>query len=314
MRAGYTYMQVCMLDTKSDEGNRPGENGAGEMQLAGATVAITGGARGIGRATATAFRDVGARVVVGDLDHDLARDAAAELGGGAQGLPLDVADPDSFAAFWEQAELPGRPVRVLINNAGIMPTGSFLEESERSTDLQLAVNLRGVINGSRLAGLRMPGHGGGAVVNIASLAGATGFPGVATYSATKFAVVGLSQALRAEFEPLGVRLHVVLPGVVRTELSAGMQLPEALRGFVTVDPEDVAAAVVDVVRRERFARTVPRRLGGLLSVSALVPDRPRRAAQRRTGYDQVLTGADPAARAAYERRVAGQAADGAGPQ
>lgn len=274
-------------------------------RLIGSKVAVTGGGRGIGRATAAAFRAAGARVVIGDLDEGLAVATARELGG--VGLRLDVADPASFAAFWDAAGADGDPVRVLVNNAGVMPTGPFVEEDEATTDLQLAVNLRGVLNGCRLAGRRMPEAGGGAVVNIASLAGATGFPGVATYSATKFAVVGLSQALRAELEPSGVGVHVVLPGVVRTQLSAGMRLPRAFQGFVSVDPEQVADAVVASVRRGRFRRTVPRRLGGVLRVADAVPDGLRRRLERATGYDGVLVGADPAARAAYERRLAEQA-------
>lgn len=273
------------------------------MDINGSTVLITGGGRGIGRATAVAFARAGARVAVGDIDGPLAEQAAKAIGNGAVGVGLDVTSVDSFARGWRQAEEVAGPIRALVNNAGIMPTGSFVEESEASTDRQVAVNLRGVLNGCRLAGRQMAG--GGAIVNIASLAGATGFPGVATYSATKFAVVGLSQALRAEFEPLGIAVHVVMPGVVRTELSAGMRLPAALRGFVTVDPEDVAEAVVRAVAGGRFDTKVPRRLGLLLRTASLVPDRPRRAVERRTGYDEVLTGADPEARRAYEARIAG---------
>ena len=273
------------------------------MNIKGKTVLVTGGARGIGRATAEAFVARGARLVIGDIDEELAREVSGELGGRALGLPLDVTSPTSFATCWGEALAAFGRVDVLVNNAGIMPTGSFVDESETSTDRQIAINLKGVINGCRLAGRHM-GVGGGAVVNIASLAGATGFPGVATYSATKFAVVGLSQALRAEFEPLGISLHVVMPGVVRTELSAGMQLPAALRGFVTVEPGDVARAVVRSVETGRFDSKVPRRLGVLLRSSSFVPDRARRGLERRTGYDDVLTGADPDARRAYEERIA----------
>lgn len=273
-------------------------------RLSGVKVAITGGGRGIGRSTAAAFRAAGARVVIGDIDADLATRTAGEVGG--LGLPLDVTDAASFQEFWGAAEQDGEPIRVLVNNAGIMPVGRFVDEGQSATDRQLAVNLGGVINGCRLAGRNLPLAGGGSIVNIASLAGATGFPGVATYSATKFAVVGLSAALRAEFEPLDVSVHVVLPGVVRTELSAGMRLPTALRGFVSVSPEDVADAVVATVRCGQFRRTVPRRLGLVLRAADLVPDGVRRRLERWTGYDDVLVGADPAVRAAYERRILGE--------
>src|SRR5205807_6604079 len=116
--------------------------------LAGLAVAITGGARGIGRATAQALLAQGARVAIGDIDQALAEGTAAELGSGTVGLPLDVTNRDSFAAFLEAAEDRLGPLDVLINNAGIMPVGPFVEETDATAKRMVDINVHGVIFGS----------------------------------------------------------------------------------------------------------------------------------------------------------------------
>ena len=149
--------------------------------LAGKVIAITGGARGIGRATAAALIAQGARVAIGDIDAQLARRTAEELDAGTIGLPLDV----------------------LINNAGIMPIGPFVEEPDATADRMVDINVRGVIIGSKLALQRFVPRGRGHLVNIASVAGKAGIAGGATYCATKHAVVGLTEALRQELRGRG---------------------------------------------------------------------------------------------------------------
>ena len=166
--------------------------------LGGKVVAITGGARGIGKATATALVRKGCRVAIGDLDLELAEKTAAELGGGTVALPLDVTDRSSFAAFLDEAERQLGPLDAVINNAGIMPVTPFVEESEESVHRQIDINLHGVITGTQLAIERLRPRGTGYIVNLASQAGKAGIPGIATYSATKHAVVGLSEAVRTE--------------------------------------------------------------------------------------------------------------------
>src|SRR5690242_15088685 len=113
--------------------------------LAGQVVAITGGARGIGRATAQVLLAQGARVAIGDIDSELVERSAQELGGGTVGLHLDVTDRDSFAAFLDEVENRLGPLDVLINNAGIMPIGSFIEETDSCANKMIDINLRGVI-------------------------------------------------------------------------------------------------------------------------------------------------------------------------
>src|SRR5690348_2261725 len=119
--------------------------------LAGDVVAITGGARGIGRATAAALIAQGARVAIGDVDAALATTTANELGAGTLGLPLDVTDRASFAAFLDEVEARLGPLDVLINNAGIMPIGPFVEETDACAQRLVDINIHGVIYGSKLA-------------------------------------------------------------------------------------------------------------------------------------------------------------------
>src|SRR5262249_37243091 len=172
--------------------------------LSGKVVAITGGARGIGKATATALVAKGCRVAIGDLDLALAEETAAGLGGGTIALGLDVTDPAPFESFLEETERQLGPLDAVINNAGIMPVTPFVEESEASLRRQIEINLIGVLTGTQLAIERLRPRGDGYIVNIASQAGKGGVPGIATYSATKHAVVGLSEAVRAELRGTGI--------------------------------------------------------------------------------------------------------------
>ena len=204
--------------------------------LNGKVVAITGGARGIGKATAAALVSKGCRVAIGDLDLTLAEQTAAALGGGTVALALDVTDRASFARFLDEAEHQLGPIDVIVNNAGIMPVTPFAEEGEDSVRRQVDINLHGVITGTQLAIERMTPRHGGHIVNIASQAGKAGIPGIATYSATKHAVVGLSEAVRAELRGSGVEVACVMPTVVNTELTSGI----GQRWVKPVEAEDVA--------------------------------------------------------------------------
>ncbi len=228
----------------------------------GFVVAVTGGARGIGLATARAFAAAGADVVIGDVDVESAGEAAAEIGGRA--TALDVRDPESFAAFIAAAG----DVDVLVNNAGVAYGGAFLDTPPEMRDLQLDVNLRGVINGMAAVLPGMVERGRGHVVNVASLAGRLATPGAAIYTATKFAVVGLTEAVRAELHDSRVRVTAVLPTFVRTQMTEGLPLDH----IPTATPEEVARAILRVVRRGGPATViVPRWLGGLPRLAAFTP-------------------------------------------
>src|SRR3954469_21486024 len=233
--------------------------------LHGKVVAITGGGRGIGRAMARALAAQGARVAVCDLDGDTATAGAAELGGDAIGLAVDVTDHAALVAFVDTVEERLGPLDVMINNAGIMPVTPLVDEDDASIARQLELNLRAVIVGTREAMRRMTPRRTGHIVNVASVAGRAGFPHLATYCATKHGVVGLSEAVRAELRGSGVEVSVVMPSIVRTELTAG--LAEA-RGVKSVAPEDVATEIVSALRKPRFDVFIPRSTGPLVSLGA----------------------------------------------
>ncbi len=269
--------------------------------LDGQVVAITGGGRGIGRATAAALIAKGARVAIGDIDAPLAERTASELGSGAIGLPLDVTDKASFTEFLDQVESRLGPLDVLVNNAGIMPVGPFVDESDAATEKLVAINIMGVIIGSRLALERFRPRGRGHIVQLASMAGKGGFPGGATYCATKHAVVGLTETLRAELRGTGIEVHQVLPIGVNTELYSGV--PQA-RGFKTPEPEHVAAAIVELLQTGRFEQYVPRYVGAVVRMQAVMPRRVAEAVARITHADRLLLSSDPSARAAYDARMA----------
>jgi NAD(P)-dependent dehydrogenase (short-subunit alcohol dehydrogenase family) len=272
--------------------------------LTGKVAAITGGGRGIGRAIAHALAREGAHVAVGDLDVQAAEQVAAELGGQALGVGLDVTDHAGFTAFLDEVEQRLGPLDILVNNAGIMPVSPLVEEDAASIARQLEINLHAVIHGTQEAMRRMGPRGTGHIVQLASLAGRTGFPQLATYCATKHGVVGLSEAVRAELRGSGVEVSVVMPGIVRTELATG--LAEA-RGVKSVAPEDVATEVIGALKVPRFDVFVPRSAGPLVGLGAALPRRLREGLARALKADQALLKTDRTARAAYEARAAASA-------
>jgi NAD(P)-dependent dehydrogenase (short-subunit alcohol dehydrogenase family) len=269
--------------------------------LTGKVVAITGGGRGIGRAIGQALAHEGARVAIGDLDQPAAEQTAAELGEPALGLPLDVTDHAGFTAFLDEVEERLGPLDVLVNNAGIMPVTPFLEETPASIARTLDIDLHAVIHGTQEAMRRMVPRHTGHIVNLASLAGRTGFPHLATYCAAKHGVIGLSEAVRIELRNTGVEVSIVMPGIVRTELSTG--LAEA-RGVKSVSPEEVAAEVVSALKYPRFDVFVPRSTGPLVQVASALPRRAREAITRAVKADRALLDTNRAARVAYEERAA----------
>jgi len=271
--------------------------------LAGDTAAITGGARGIGRATAEAFLRQGMNVAIGDVDVEAARQTASELGPNAVGLPLDVTDRASFASFLNEAERQFAPIDVLVNNAGIMQIGRFIDEDDVTAIRMVDINLHGVITGTKLALDRMLPRDRGHIVNISSQAGKFGSPGGATYSATKHAVVGLTEAVRGEMRLMGanIRLSYVMPYVVRTELGSG--LGDA-RSLSELEPSEVADAIVEALRFDTVEVWVPKRSQVTNRVFNLLPRKVAEGMGRAMKADRVLMGADKNARAAYELRAA----------
>lgn len=268
-------------------------------QIEGTAVIVTGGARGIGRATVERLARAGASVAVGDLDPDLLDDVTAEFGSRVMAAHLDVTDPASWRTFLESVADLG-PWDVLVNNAGIMPLGSVLKEEDALTRAIFEVNVHGPINGIKAVAPAMVERGQGHIVNVSSAVGRVPVPDAATYSASKFAVVGFSEALRMELAPSGVDVSLILPAVVQTELSDGV--PQA-KGMKPVTPEDVAAAIESVIREPRPEVWVPNWTQALTKITQAMPRRFQDFVDRTTNASQLLAGVDPAARAAYEERV-----------
>ena len=253
--------------------------------LAGRRIAITGGARGIGLETARALTALGASVFTGDLDAELAQREAEAIG--ATGSELDVTDEQSFAAFVERI---GK-IDVLVNNAGIMPTGPFLDQSPELVEQMFAVNVYGTVRGVRLALPAMLERGDGQIVNIASVAGRTVAAGMSNYCATKHAVVGLTRTLMREHHGSGVRFTLVMPTFTRTRMTAG-----AVSNRIPVaEPTDVAAGIAGAIVRPRDELIVPRSASALIHAAELLPRRVGDTVSRALGADEMFYPGDASA-------------------
>ena len=271
--------------------------------LAGKVVAITGGARGIGAATATRLVREGARVAIGDLDLEVAQATADRIGGGTLAVRLDVTDKTSVVDFLDRTESELGAVDVFINNAGIMPLGTMLDEDDAMTARMIDLNLRAVIVAAREAARRMVDRGrGGHIVNVASTAGKAGLIGGSTYCATKAGVIAFSEAIEQELADHGIHVSTVMPGIVQTELATGVA---DLPGLKAITPEQVADGIAEALAKPRLEVFVPRSAGALLLMPRLMPRRTALWMSRRLGADRVLVGAleDPQ-RKAYEDRAA----------
>jgi short-subunit dehydrogenase len=270
--------------------------------LAGQTAAITGAARGIGKATAQALLRQGMKVAIGDVDFAAAQQTASELGASTVAIPLDVTDRASFATFLDRAEEQLGPVDVLVNNAGIMQIGRFVDEDDLTTRRMVDINIHGVILGMKLALERMVPRDRGHIVNISSQAGKFGAPGGATYSATKHAVVGLTEAVRGELRLMDANIDVsyVMPFVVNTELGSG--LGEA-RGLKNLQPTDVADAIVEALQHGTVDVWVPKSAKRTNTLGTLLPRTLSEGMARAMKADRVLAGADASVRRDYELRA-----------
>ena len=185
--------------------------------LSGKVALVTGGASGIGTGIARILAARGARVAIGDLDARAAAGIAAGLPG-ALGLRLDVTDRASTSAAVDQVEERLGAVEVLVNNAGVSSVAPFLDITDQDWDRLMNVNLRGVLIVTQRVLAAMRERRSGRVINISSMAGKEGLPNLAHYCATKFGVVGLTQALANEVASYNVTVNAVCPGVVRTPL------------------------------------------------------------------------------------------------
>lgn len=235
-------------------------------------VVVTGAGSGIGRATAIRFAKLGAHVVVSDIDPDAAGATTAMIRGDghrASAERLDVTSPDDWETFARTVLADHGFADVLVNNAGLVVGGPFLELSPADWERQLSVNLMGVVHGCRVFGKQMAERGrGGHIVNIASAAAFTPTPVMAPYSVSKAGVKMLTECLRLELGPKGIGVSAICPGVINTNigenavtvgvnqdlLERGMEVQRKLQDlaerlpFAPMSPNLVARAVTRAVR------------------------------------------------------------------
>jgi NAD(P)-dependent dehydrogenase (short-subunit alcohol dehydrogenase family) len=228
------------------------------LALQGRAAVVTGGARGIGLACCARLAEAGAAVLVADVDHAAAAEAAARIGADADPARVDVREADSVRDLADRAVADLGRLDIWVNCAGIYPVSPLLELSEQDWDRVLDVNLRGTLIGAREAARAMiTGGQGGVVVNIASTAAyrADG-PGVAHYVASKFGVRGLTQSLAVELGRHGIRVLAVAPTVTLTPGLEAEREPLEAAGFALDElgprlplgrialPDDIARVVV----------------------------------------------------------------------
>jgi NAD(P)-dependent dehydrogenase (short-subunit alcohol dehydrogenase family) len=255
--------------------------------LDGKTALVTGAASGIGRASALAFARRGADLVICDIDEaGLAEtaDAIRGLGRQVQAERVDVADAAQMEAFADSVHARHEAVDLLMNNAGVAIGGAFLDTSLSDWDWIVGINLKGVVHGCHFFVPRMVERGrGGHVVNVSSAAGYTASSSLAAYNATKFAVLGLSEALWDELHPKGIGVTAVCPGIIDTPITRSARLvgamdkpvmrEEMVRGYQrrAYGPDRVAENVLKAVQRDRLVAPISPEAWGLYYVKRFAP-------------------------------------------
>ncbi len=253
------------------------------MNLSNKTVVITGAGSGIGRATALAFARTGARIAACDIDQARLDTLATELGDRLLLVQrVDVADRAQVAAFADAVHAKVTAADVIVNNAGVAVGGLFLDTTLDDFDWLLGINLNGVIHGCHYFVRPMVARGGPAqVINISSILGIYPAPNVTAYVASKFAVLGFSQSLRAELAPHHIGVTAICPGLINTAIieggrmqgAAGERRHQLLSTFKKgLAPAKVADAIVDAVRTNPAVRTVGRDAWAIHQLTKIAPN------------------------------------------
>jgi 3-oxoacyl-[acyl-carrier protein] reductase len=215
-------------------------------------IVITGGSRGIGFAAARAFLEGGGRVAICARDGARLESAERELGmtGPVLSSVANVCDPEQVTGFIKRVEDSFGPIDVLVNNAGILYAGPFVQESHESIGDVIDVNLKGLMYMARAVLPSMIARGKGVIINVSSGAGLSGFADIVSYCASKFGVVGFTESLAQEVGPLGVRVAGLCPGRVATDMQ--VQYSGERIGLA---PERVAERIIELARPESRVRT-----------------------------------------------------------
>ena len=255
--------------------------------LTGKTVLVTGAGSGIGRETALAFARLGADIVICDIQEGAASRTAEDvraLGRNATAEVVDVADTEHMRVFADTVHSKIEAVDILVNNAGVGLGGGFLDTTLEDWQWIIGINLRGVVHGCHFFVPKMVARKrGGHVVNVASAAAYLASEALCAYSTTKFAVLGLSEALRDELQPHGIGVTAICPGIINTPITGSARLrgkaalPGAREQMVAFyqrrnyGPERVAQAIVKAVARNAAVAPVSPEAWALYLLKRLSP-------------------------------------------
>lgn len=273
-----------------------------EIQMESAIALVTGGARGIGLSIAQRLAREGVRVVIADLDGEAAARAAREIGSGAQGFALDVAEFDEYLRVVTEVEETIGPIDIVVNNAGIMPVGPLLGELRGVAEATMRVNFWSHYISYQVLAPRMIARGRGHFINVTSAAGAIHSPGLASYVASKHAATGFARSAREELVGTGVTISTVMPAAVRTQLVDGIPF-KWWEKLGIIPPEWVARDAVRTVRNRPAVVGSPRGTVLALRLQHLVPEWLWLLGRRVVNADRTVGPVDRRARSEYDGRI-----------